>query len=119
MPAKKIRNPNIEIRNKRKELNPNYEIRNGPVWNIGDFVLVIRICFGFRVSSFFSAIPWRPLRPFDVAQDMLGASHRISDLIFMNQKFQIYLVRCKRSNRSRGRGVATHESTCRSASPSN
>ena len=86
--CEKIRNPNIERgpadRNKRKQLNPNDEIRNGPVWNIEDLVLVIGICFEFRVFSL-RLIPWRPLR--------LCASHRISDLIFMNQKFQISLLR--------------------------
>ena len=33
-PAKQIRNPNIEIRNKLEELNPNYKIRNGLVVTI-------------------------------------------------------------------------------------
>jgi hypothetical protein len=44
----KIRNPNIEIRNKGKALNPNYEIRNGLVWN---FVLLGHLDL-FRISSF-------------------------------------------------------------------
>jgi len=70
----KIRNPNIEIRNKRKELNPNYEIRNEPVWNIEDVALVIRICFGFGISCF-EFIVLAPLRPFDMAQGMLRVRH--------------------------------------------
>ena len=49
-------NPNIERgpadRNKPKKLNPNYKIRNGPVWNIEYLVLIIWICFGFRIWNF-------------------------------------------------------------------
>jgi hypothetical protein len=44
----KIRNPNIEIRNKLKDLNPNYEIRNGFVWNFSIFDHLKL----FRISDF-------------------------------------------------------------------
>jgi hypothetical protein len=60
----KIRNPNIEIRNKLKDLNPKYEIRNGFVWNflIFDHLKLFRISdFEFRICSF--VYTWRPLRP--------------------------------------------------------
>jgi hypothetical protein len=50
----KIRNPNIEIRNKLKDLNPKYEIRNGFVWN---FLIFDHLnCFEFRISSFEFAV---------------------------------------------------------------
>jgi hypothetical protein len=56
----KIRNSNIEIRNKSKNLNPNYEILNGLVLELSDFgPFEIVLNFGFRASNFFS---WRPLR---------------------------------------------------------
>ena len=53
----KIRNSNIEIRNKPKELNPKCRVRNGFVWNflifdhlklfrISDFEIRI-LCLGF------------------------------------------------------------------------
>jgi hypothetical protein len=44
----KIRNPNIEIRNKSKDVKPNYEIRNDLVWN---FVLFDHLDL-FRISDF-------------------------------------------------------------------
>jgi hypothetical protein len=84
----KIRNPNIEIRNKRKELNSNHEIQNGPVWNIEDLVLVIRICFGFRVSSFFSAS--HSLAPFASLREASFFRFRKSN---PSEKFQISLAR--------------------------
>jgi hypothetical protein len=36
----KIRNPNIEIRNKPKNLNPNYEIPKPFVWNFVVFLII-------------------------------------------------------------------------------
>ena len=48
MPREKIRNPNIEIRNKRKELNSNHEIRNRLVLNF-EFFNHLDL---FRISSF-------------------------------------------------------------------
>ena len=53
----KIRNPNIEFRNKPKDLNSNDEVRNGPVWRflIFDHLKMFRISdFEFRVCSFCS-----------------------------------------------------------------
>jgi hypothetical protein len=62
----KIRNPNIEIRNKYEKLNPNYEIRNGFVWNflIFDHLKLFRISdFEFFVFSL-----WRDISSFAFAQ---------------------------------------------------
>jgi hypothetical protein len=59
----KIRNSNIEIRNKPEQLNPNYEIRNGLVWNflIFDDLKLFRISgFELRICSF--VYTWRALR---------------------------------------------------------
>jgi hypothetical protein len=59
----KIRNPNIEIRNKPKDLNPNYEIRNRLVWNflILDHLKLFRISdFEFRICNLVHT--WRTLR---------------------------------------------------------
>jgi hypothetical protein len=58
----KIRNSNIEIRNKPKDLNPNYEIRNGLVWNflIFDHLKLFRISdFEFRICNFVALASWR------------------------------------------------------------
>ena len=56
----KIRNSNIEIRNKPKDLNPNYEIRNGLVWNFLDLCSFrIDPNFGFRVCSLEPALALR------------------------------------------------------------
>ena len=57
----KIRNPNLEIRNKPKHSNPKIEIRNELVW---DFVVFGHLDL-FRISSFEFAVllvPWRALR---------------------------------------------------------
>jgi len=45
-----IRNPNIEIRNKRKELNPNYKIRNGPFGQFFFWSFEFVSNFGFRIE---------------------------------------------------------------------
>ena len=58
----KIRNSNIEIRNKPKDLNPNYEIRNGLVWNFLIFahLELFRISdFEFRICSLEPALALR------------------------------------------------------------
>ena len=58
----KIRNPNIEIRNKPEDINPNQEIPNGLVWNllIFDHLKLFRISdFEFRIGNFVD--PWRAL----------------------------------------------------------
>ena len=47
-PANKIRNSNIEIRNKPKDSNPNYEIQNRLVWS---FLIFYRLKL-FRISDF-------------------------------------------------------------------
>jgi hypothetical protein len=49
MPTNKIRNPNIEIRNKPRDLNPNFEIRNGLVLELSDFFDHLKL---FRISDF-------------------------------------------------------------------
>jgi len=48
----KIRNPNIEIRNKLEELNANYEIQKRLIWAIEFLMIEIVSNFGFRVSHF-------------------------------------------------------------------
>jgi hypothetical protein len=56
----KIRNSNIEIRNKPRGSNPNYEIRNRLVLNFAYFGQLKL----FRISDFVLRIfcSWRPLR---------------------------------------------------------
>ena len=93
-----------------------------PVWSIVVvlFFIILNLfrasCFEFRAFSlghlklFRSAGPLScceffvlgALRPFDVAQGMLCASHRNSDLIFMNQSCKYTsLVLTHRSGRTR------------------
>jgi hypothetical protein len=72
------------------------ENRNELVWNfvLFDHLDLFRISdFEFRAFSLL-LIPWRALRPFDVAQGMLCASDLFSDPVFISQKFQISLARC-------------------------
>src|SRR5215467_3597560 len=64
----KIRNSNIEIRNKPNDINPNYEVQNGLVGNflIFDHLRLFRSSdFEFRICNFVYA--GRAL-PFDPAQ---------------------------------------------------
>ena len=69
----KIRNPNIEIRNKPKDLNPNYKMRNRLVWSFlfFDQLKLFRISdFELRICDLVYA--WRALRSFGFAQDRLS-----------------------------------------------
>ena len=75
------------------------ENRNELVWNFVHFdhLDLFRISdFEFRAFSLL-LIPWRTLRSFDIAQDMLCASNLFSDPVFISQKFQISLARRKKN----------------------